>query len=221
MSAETLVNELVNTVKSEVSKSSEKLNKFIDEYNSKFENKAYGGDIYILSQVILPLLRGCLMLYTLNMNGQVILDLAGILERYAIMLVVELFHSFPDRQRVVEKLIEKKFLNELAELLIMLGLWDKSDKKSITRLKKIRDGIAHKNVKTISKMLNDGKIVSVLDIDVVMSKKDVLSYMLDTINLLLKLFRRYSTKTDRGIIAQKMIDGEINDESEVFKLFMS
>jgi deoxyadenosine/deoxycytidine kinase len=62
MSAETLVNELVNTVKSEVSKSSEKLNKFIDEYNSKFENKAYGGDIYILSQVILPLLRGCLML---------------------------------------------------------------------------------------------------------------------------------------------------------------
>jgi hypothetical protein len=221
MSAEALVNEFVNIVKSEVSKSSEKLNKFVDEYNNKFENKTYGGDIYILSQVILPLLRGCLMLYALNMNGQVILDLAGILERYAITYIVELFRSFPDRQRVVERLIEKKFLNELAELIIILGLWDKSDKKSITRLKKLRDGIAHKNLKIIGNKLNDGITVSVIDIDLVMSKTDVLPYMIDTINLLLKLFHRYSTKTDRGIIAQKLIDGEIKDESEVAKLFMS
>jgi hypothetical protein len=44
-----------------------------------------------------------------------------------------------------------------------------------------------------------------------MSKTDVLSYMIDTINILLKLFHRYSTKTDRGIIAQKILNGEIKD----------
>jgi hypothetical protein len=58
------------------------------------------------------------MLYALNMNGQVILDLAGILERYAITCIVELFHSFPDRQRVVERLIEKKLLMNSLNFLL-------------------------------------------------------------------------------------------------------
>jgi len=50
---------------------------------------------------ILRLIKGPLTLYALNMNGQVLIDLAGILERYAIIYITELFESFPARQDVV------------------------------------------------------------------------------------------------------------------------
>jgi hypothetical protein len=81
-------------------------------------------------------MRGPLTLYALNMNGQVLIDLAGILERYAIIYITELFGSFPARQDVVRQLLERQFLDKLAKHLIILGLWDKKDENEILKLKK-------------------------------------------------------------------------------------
>jgi hypothetical protein len=55
----------------------------------------------VIQPYILTIMRGPLTLYALNMNGQVLIDLAGILERYAIIYITELFGSFPARQDVV------------------------------------------------------------------------------------------------------------------------
>jgi hypothetical protein len=57
-------------------------------------------------------------------------------------------------------------------------------------------------VAKISKALNNGKPVLILDIDLVMSKKDVLPYIITTARLILKLMDGFFSITDRGIITQ-------------------
>jgi hypothetical protein len=85
------------------------------------------------------------------MNGQVLIDLAGILEQYAIIYITELFRSFPARQDVVRQLLERQFLDRLAKHLIILWLWDEKDEKEIQKLKKARDAVAHKNVEVVTR----------------------------------------------------------------------
>ena len=140
--------------------------------------------------------------------------MAGILERYAIIYITELFESFPARQDAVRQLLERQFLDKLAKYLIILGLWDKKDENEILKLKKARNGVAHKNIEIVRKELNNGKPISVLEIDLVMSKKDVLPYIMLTIHLLVKMVDRFWSKTDRAIIARQIMDGKIKDVSE-------
>jgi len=142
--------------------------------------------------------------------------LAGILERYAIIYITELFDSCPARQAAVRQLLERQFLDKLAKYLIILGLWDKKDENEILKLKKARNGVAHKNIEIVRKELNNGKPISVLEIDLVMSKKDVLPYIMLTIRLLVKMVDRFWSKTDRSIIAQQIMEGKIKDVSEFF-----
>jgi len=150
------------------------------------------------------------------MNGQVLIDLAGILEQYAIIYLTDLFKSFPARQDVVRKLLKRQSLGRLAKHLVILGLWDKQDKKDVVKLKERRDGAAHKNVEYVSSELNNGKPVTVLEIDLVMSRVDVLPYIMLTIRLLVKMVHPFWSKTDRAIIAQQIMDGKIKDVSEFF-----
>ena len=91
---------------------------------------------------------------------------------------------------------------------------DKKDENEILKLKKARDGVAHKNIEIVRKELNNGKPISVLEIDLVMSKKDVLPYIMLTIHLLVKMVDRFWSKTDRAIIARQIMDGKIKDASE-------
>ena len=150
------------------------------------------------------------------MNGQVLIDLAAILEHYAIFYITELFSSFPARQDMVRQLIDRQALDKLAEHLITLGLWDKKDKNDVDELRKARNYIAHKNIKKVSEILNNGKPISILEIDLVMSKTDVLPYIILTMRVLLKLMDRFFSKIDRGIIAKQLMEGKIKDPSEFF-----
>jgi hypothetical protein len=216
--ADSFVSDLITEIQSKTTDSNQ-LNKFVMHYNKEFKkqelmNKTFFRDVS--EPDILRLIKGPLTLYALNMNGQVLIDLAGILEQYAIIYITELFKSFPARQDVVRKLLKKQSLDRLAKYLVILGLWDKKDKKDVVKLKERRDGAAHKNVEYVSNELNNGKPVTVLEIDLVMSTEDVLPYIMLTIRLLVKMADRFWSKTDRVIIAQQIIDGKIKDASEFF-----
>ena len=117
---------------------------------------------------------------------------------------------------MVRKLLKRQSLGRLAKHLVILGLWDKQDKKDVVKLKERRDGAAHKNVEYVSSELNNGKPVTVLEIDLVMSRVDVLPYIMLTIRLLVKMVHPFWSKTDRAIIAQQIMDGKIKDVSEFF-----
>jgi hypothetical protein len=85
------------------------------------------------------MMKGPLTFYVLNMNAQVLIDLAGLLERYAITFMEELFKSlrsvrlFSEVEQAIKKILEKKFfLDDLSKYLITLGLWDKGDEKLLS-----------------------------------------------------------------------------------------
>jgi hypothetical protein len=214
---DSFVSNLITEIQSRTA-DSKRLQQFVMQYNKEFKKRelmnTFSRDV--IQPYILTLMRGPLTLYALNMNGEVLIDLAGILERYTIIYITELFGSFPARQDVVRQLLERQFLDKLAKHLIILGLWDKKDENEILKLKKARDGVAHKNVEIVRKEINNGKPISVLEIDLVMSKKDVLPYIMLAIRLLVKMVDRFWSKTDRSIIAQQIMEGKIKDVSEFF-----
>jgi hypothetical protein len=217
ITADSFVSDLITQIQSRTT-DSKRLQLFIMHYNKEFKKQELMSTYFrdVIQPHILTLMRGPLTLYALNMNGQVLIDLAGILEQYAIIYITELFRSFPARQDVVRQLLERQFLDKLAKHLIILGLWDKKDENEILKLKKARDGVAHKNVEVVRKELNNGKPISIPEIDLVMARKDVLPYIMLTIRLLIKMVDRFWSKTDRGIVAQQIIDGKIKDASEFF-----
>lgn len=167
-------------------------------------------------------MKGPLTLYALNLNGQVLIDLAGLLERYAIIYIEELFKSlrsiqlFVESKQAIEEILEKKSINELVKPLITLGLWDKGDRREIDKLYKKRNYIAHKNIKRIKGILNSGKDISVPEIDMAMSDFDVLPYVFITIRLLSKLLDRFLIKTERIRVAKALLECRISNELEYF-----
>jgi hypothetical protein len=68
-------------------------------------------------------------MYALKLNGQAIIEIYGILERSAIIAIVNLFTNDTDKMWIVETLIQYSSLKKLAKILIKLKLWDKEDYK--------------------------------------------------------------------------------------------
>jgi hypothetical protein len=135
--ADSFVRDLITEIQSKTTDSN-RLNKFVMHYNKEFKKqqlmmKSLFRDVS--EPDILRLIKGPLTLYALNMNGQALIDLAGILERCAIIYITELFRSFPARQDVVRELLSRQSLDKLADHLIKLGLWDEKDRKDIRTLK--------------------------------------------------------------------------------------
>ena len=111
----------------------------MEEYGKEFERELVNKRIIfdITETEVLRMMKGPLTFYALNMNGQVLIDLAGLLERYAIVYIEELFKSsrsvqlFTEAKHAIEEILEKKPLEDLTRSLITLGLWDEGDKKQI------------------------------------------------------------------------------------------
>jgi len=107
------------------------MDEFINAYNKQFRKYSMDELYDDIMRMVFKGINGALVLYASNLNGQALIELAGILERYAIVYITELFKSFPDRLLMVKKLLEKSFLDELAKSLIVLGLLDQSDEQGI------------------------------------------------------------------------------------------
>jgi hypothetical protein len=151
----TIVDEVIAETKSKIAGSSTKLQIFVEEYDRQFGERHFLDSLtfHYTQTEVFHIIKAALTFYALNMNGQVLIDLAGLLERYAILYIKELFKSlrsvqlFADGQRVLGDVLEKKSLKELAKHLVTLGLWDKEDKKEADRLYDKRNSVAHKNIK--------------------------------------------------------------------------
>jgi hypothetical protein len=86
-----------------------------------------------------------------------------------------------------------------------LEIWEEEDAKAVEKLKKARDGLAHKNAEIVSNKFNNGKPISITEIDLVMSGQEVLPYIMMTIRLLFKLVDRWFS--DRYIATKQTLDG--------------
>lgn len=158
-------------------------NKFNETYPLKDNPKKRGA----IESFIWALMDNPLLLYGLNINGLIIVELFGILERFTAREVINNI-KFPFRSPNFEKIINFHNLSDYALILLDLGVLNKDDIKFIEKLSKLRNGVAHKNPKPIANLLNSGKIFSFLDIDSQMEKIDPLLYIFQTIDILYKLF---------------------------------
>jgi hypothetical protein len=217
----TIVDEVLGDIESKTIGSLTKLQKFMEEYDRQFHY--FDFSFHFTQTEVLHIIKAPLTFYALNMNGQVLIDLAGLLERYAILYIEELFRSlrsvqlFTDGQRALAELLGKKSLDELAKILVTLGLWDKGDEKEAEQLYDKRNYVAHKNITKIRAILSSSKSISIPEIDMAMSGFDVLPYIFITIRLLSKMIDRYVGKTERYRIAEKLLQAEISNYLEYFK----
>jgi hypothetical protein len=99
-----------------------------DEFPTKGKNQIIqrGG----IDALIWALLDGVIMLYSLGMNGQALVELQGILERICIREIsLHLCQNNAYRKDDIRELIERKSLVDLASILNKLGIWNSDDLK--------------------------------------------------------------------------------------------
>ena len=136
--------------------------------------------------ILMLYLDGPLILYVLGKNGPAIIELHGTLERKSIEKLVNLL-ILPDKTEIGSRIFDRFTLKSTAPLLVDSGVLDKNDAKFITRLSKLRNGIAHRNAKGISNLLLSGKKILDPDIDEVLKEVDFVSLLLRSIIILEKI----------------------------------
>jgi hypothetical protein len=133
------------------------------------------------------LLQGTIFLYAIDNNQSVIIELHSILEKISIRDFPKFITSDKQHQNILRNIIERKNLIDIAPFYKDLGVWSENDLAIVTKLSKIRNGIAHLNEKLISKSLNSGKEMHFLDIDSVAKKHKTHELIISVIKLLLKI----------------------------------
>ena len=141
-----------------------------------------------------------LKLFLIECNSLLIVELHGILERFALDSLLKVLPSSDEAEKIVIEGFKMKTLSDIANYMMILNLWDKDDVTFSRKLNSIRNGIAHKNIKLVSKYLSDGKQVYSESIHEVTKKVDCVPYILKVMNLMIKssnLLRSSSTKNPR------------------------
>jgi uncharacterized protein YutE (UPF0331/DUF86 family) len=208
---EGFVSELISEVQSEIQFGSSRLQDFTKDYNKQIEKILLDWEFTpagIVEQSVLDLFKAPLIMYALKLNAQAIIEIYGILERSAIIAIVNLFTSDTDKMWIVETLIQYSSLKKLAKILIKLKLWDKEDYKFARELYDLRNATAHKNLKKISEEVSSKEIVSLWNINNALSNHPVLQDLFIAIRLLFKLNNRYFSATDNGKKAQGLLESK-------------
>ncbi|UOG75977.1 hypothetical protein MTX78_05095 [Hymenobacter tibetensis] len=133
------------------------------------------------------LFSSILSLYANQNNGAVLVELYSLIEKFSIRDFPGKITDDKEKKGVIASLIERKNLTDIAPLYNTLGIWDSDDIAFIGKISKIRNGIAHKNEKLISKSINNGKEVHYLDIDSMVNKHDACNYIINSIKIFVKL----------------------------------
>lgn len=199
LSISATINEISESLEKNLPYARSRLDNFIIAFENEFPK---GQDKESMKQrgaaeaLTWALMGGPLTLYALNMNGPAIVDLHGVLERFVIREVSKHLSSSKEGAIVLSRIIERRTLPDLAQILLDLQIWDKEDVKFTKRLNTLRNGAAHKNPKTISNVVCSGRKISMLDVDSVMTDVDYIPLIISTIHLLMKMFQFQNEKAE-------------------------
>src|SRR3989442_8589104 len=96
--------------------------------------------------------------------GQLSSTAYSVVERFVSRSVLKRAPVGETSSKKLHQMIERASLLDLAEILRERGILNDDDITTIRRLKRLRDGIAHRNQQTISNLLFPGKTISPFDI---------------------------------------------------------
>jgi hypothetical protein len=180
-----MVHEIVALLSNNLPNIESKLEKFVDAFNRKFPN-TNANNRGSAEAITWALMDTPLVLYALNLNGSMVIELHGILEKFAVRETINHLTT-PASRKIASALLERNSLHDVAGVLQQLGIFDKEDVKFTKKLTALRNGIAHKNPRNISKMLLSRKEISFLDIESAMNNFDCIPLIIGTIHLLVKM----------------------------------
>ena len=174
-----------DTIKKDLPETQKRFNNFERQFDEKYprsnsseRNRAVG---------LAWLMETPLTLLILGHNSAAIVELHAWLERFALIELSKQLGKDEVTRDIIWKLIKRKTLSEVADIVIQLGLWEQSDKAFITRLKNLRDGVAHKNFELLSKHIGGGKSLGANEVTEILNRVDCAPYFLTTMELIIKL----------------------------------
>ncbi|MCZ2482839.1 hypothetical protein G9H64_07705 [Aquirufa nivalisilvae] len=126
-------------------------------------------------------------LYFIGNNSALFIELQGLLERFCIDKACEFIAVDDNAMAILIDSFSKKTLNDIAEYFQTISLWTAEEVNFAKKLTHIRNGIAHKNAKLVSKHLGDGQKKMLTSIDDITKKADAIPYIIQTIELIVKV----------------------------------
>jgi len=180
------IEELISSIEASLPIAHTRLDKFTEAYSKEFPLETLLEDRGRADALAWALMDGPLALYAIGMNGSAIIELHGILERFVLRETVNHLAD-PSKRSLIYRVLERRTLSDLASMLCDLGVFYKEDVRFAEKLNALRNGLAHKNPKVISKLLFSGKEISFLDIDSAISKFDCVPLIVGTIRLLVRM----------------------------------
>ena len=98
--------------------------------------------------------RRPLQLLLLGQNASCFIELHATLEVYARIVMVHLL-TYDERKSLaaLSSLVDRKGLGEIAETLVLIGVWQEGDLPFIRHLCQLRNGVAHRNYSVLRKAL--------------------------------------------------------------------
>jgi hypothetical protein len=179
-------------IKRDLPKTQKRFDSFERQFDERFprsssdRNRAFG---------LAWLMEAPLTLLILGHNSAAIVELHAWLERFTLLELSKRLGKDEVARDIIWELIKRRTLSEVTDIVILLGLWDQSDKAFISRLKNIRDGVAHKNFELLSKHIGGGKSLGADEATKLINRMDCVPYFLTTMELIMKLvIRRRSQK---------------------------
>lgn len=185
MSIEDVLAELSSQIEQEIPKGTKRFARFAKQFNNRFCGDP--GDYGCAAALAFSLLGAALQMYYVGHNASVFVELQGFVERFVLRDLPQ--HLARDRNsaQIIADMIDRKTLPELAHALQQLDVWSADDVTFAKKLTKVRNGIAHKNARLLSKPLGSGKNIHILDAAELVANADCVPYLLNSIELLAKL----------------------------------
>lgn len=182
---ESIIDSVAEKNKHEIQNGKKRLAKFLKIFNQEFPK----GDIFRAPAEALTwaLYDSVISLYANGNNSFVIMEIHSILEKYSIRDLPIVLTENKIVQSIIKDLIDRKNLSNIAVYFGRLDVWSKTDLKYVERLARIRNGIAHKNEKLISKAINSGNETHHLDIESIVNELDTCELIITSIKLCVKL----------------------------------
>lgn len=165
--------------------------KRLDEFAAAFRTRFTRGDSLekraSTEAILWALMDTPVILHALGMNGSAILEVHSVVERYSIVKTPRFIARIEGR-RTVERLLERRSLPEIAEILHKHGAINEQSLSWAKRVTKLRNGYAHKNKTLMQKAIMSKRRMHFLDIDREVGKVDCVHHILAGIDFLYQVF---------------------------------
>jgi hypothetical protein len=176
--------ELQSKLEKELKKGDKRYKKLISEIDKIFPPKTQKRGFF--DGIASIVFDTAFELYFIGNNSALIIELQGLLERFCLNAIIDLIPINEITKEIVSDGFEKKTLKDISPYFKTLGVWDDSDVKFALKLTQIRNGIAHKNGKLVSKHLGNGQQSHPESIHEMTAKIDVIPFILSTMELIIK-----------------------------------